>query len=152
LGDEQRRLEPQQPHVPEHGGQAIFVEQGLVLAQLELHHPADPDIDAWQFLREAREAHRAPGRLGAKGFHLLVEPALELLGGDEHAGVTADGDLNHGQTVRGEQVRGNGSRCASCPPLDPHAECGQPPRTGRAATRPGTDRDYVTAAKLHRRP
>ena len=51
-------------------------------------------IDAWQCLREVREAHRTLGRLDAKAFHLPIEPSLEFLGRDRHAPVAADRELN----------------------------------------------------------
>jgi hypothetical protein len=109
----QRWLEAKQPHVPERGRETISGQQGLSVGELNLHEPADVDVDVRQSLREAREPDGALPRLGPNFIDLLLEPLLELIGGDWHARVATDRQLHHEPIVDGSGGGGNGCHSAS---------------------------------------
>ena len=103
-----RRLEAEQLHVSHRLREAIVHQAPLSVGQLQLEQPADVDDAARQTLGQARQPHGAVRRRVPEVGDLLLEPLLELVRGDRDAGVTADGELEHGSIVSHERAGENG--------------------------------------------
>jgi hypothetical protein len=109
---QKRRLEPEQPHIPQRFGQPI-PQQRLSLVQLKLDQPADIQAGVRPPLCQAGQPHHAPRRLRPKLLYLPLQPPLELVGRDRHTRLATDRELNHAPIIDAGRAGSNGYQAAT---------------------------------------